>query len=126
MPQQAGKVPFYCPNYQADLSDRLMEALILVLFGAAVLYWFTSQQCKQLAITGARRECERHSVQLLDQTVQQTKLSMSRDHAGQWRFWREYRFDYSLDGINRHEGRLTMLGKRIIRSVLESFDPVIH
>jgi hypothetical protein len=81
---------------------------------------------KELAVGAARRECKLCSVQLLDQTVQLVKLSMSRDKSDRWRFWREYRFEYSDDGDNRLEGRLTLLGPRVIRIALEGFGPVIH
>jgi len=91
-----------------------------------VLYWRSSQQCKQYAVAAARRECELHRVQLLDQTVQQIKLSMSRDEADRWRFWREYRFEYSLGGVDRYEGRLAMLGHKLVRSALETSNPVVH
>ena len=102
------------------------EIILMVIVCTAVLYWYTSLQCKTFAVSHARRECEKHGAQLLDQTVQQVKLSMSRDPADRWRFWREYRFEYSRDGIERHEGKLTMLGYRLRRSVLETADPVIH
>lgn len=91
-----------------------------------ILYWYISQQAKTVAVRFARRECERQGAQLLDQTVQQVKLSMSRDDNHKWRFWREYRFEYSIDGINRYQGRLTMLGYRLLRSALETSNPVIH
>ena len=51
---------------------------------------------------------------------------MSRDRDSRWHMWREYRFEYSLDGIDRYEGRLIMLGNRLLRSVLETSNPVIH
>jgi hypothetical protein len=97
-----------------------------ILVIVVVLYWFNSMQCKSYAVVYARRECDKHGVQLLDQTVQRTKLSMSRDQGDRWRLWREYRFDYSEDGVNRYEGRLTMLGYKLLRSALETSGPVIH
>lgn len=99
-------------------------AIVAVCLGA--LYWRASQQSKQLAVSFARRECERRGAQLLDQTVQQIKLSMSRNRRGQWRFWREYRFEYSVDGNDRYEGRLVLLGRQVVRTLLEKPDPVIH
>jgi hypothetical protein len=83
-------------------------------------------QSKTYAVQYARKECEKESVQLLDQTVQRIRLSFSRDRNQQWRLWREYRFDYSIDGVNRLEGRLVILGYRLIRSTLENVNPVIH
>lgn len=79
-----------------------------------------------MALFFARRECSKEGVQLLDQTVQQIRLSASRDHNDRWRLWREYRFDYSIDGVNRYQGRLVLLGNRLLRSALETSKPVIH
>ena len=102
------------------------EILFLFVICGAVLYWYTSLQCKTFAVAHARRECEKHGVQLLDQTVQQVRVSMSRDQNNQWRFWREYHFEYSHDGQERYSGSLTLLGQRVVRVALETFDPVIH
>ena len=91
---------------------------VLVLIGFA-LYWYVAQEAKTYAVKYATRECERQKVQLLDQTVQQIRLSMSRDKHYQWRFWREYRFEYSFDDIYRYEGRLILLGNRLQRIALD-------
>jgi len=104
----------------------MSELLIILLIGAVLLYWQAAVRSKELAVQGARRECQLCGVQLLDQTVQQTKVSMSRDGNDQWRFWREYHFEYSHDGQERFSGSLTLLGQRVIRVALETFDPVIH
>jgi hypothetical protein len=100
--------------------------LFFVAVFVGVLYWYNSMQCKTHAVAYARRECEKHGVQLLDQTVQRIRISLSRDSNDQWLLWREFRFEYSMDGVNRHEGRLVILGYRLVRSALESFDPIIH
>ena len=104
----------------------MTELLLILAIGVVLLYWQAGVRCKELATIAARRECGLCNVQLLDQTVEQVRLSMSRDTSGQWRFWREYRFEYSHDGEDRFEGRLTLLGQRVIRVALETFSPVIH
>ena len=104
-----------------------MESYLLVLaVVGSLIYWYTAQQAKTNAVYYARRECEKQDVQLLDETVQQIKFSMSRNHQHRWRFWREYRFEYSVDGTNRCEGRLILLGHRLLRTALETSKPVIH
>lgn len=104
-----------------------MESLFfLFCLGAGVYFWFDSNQAKAMALHFARRECQKEGVQLLDQTVQRVRLSASRDSNDQWRLWREYRFDYSIDGVNRYQGKLVLLGRRLLRSALETSDPVIH
>mgnify|MGYP001963526597 FL=1 len=104
----------------------MSELIIVILIGLAILYWQAAVRCKELAILGARKDSKICDVQLLDQTVHQVKVSMSRDSTGQWRIWREYGFEYSQDGESRFQGRLTLLGQRVIRVALETFNPVIH
>ena len=100
--------------------------LFIISLLCVALYWHNSMQSKTYAVQYARKECEKEGAQLLDQTVQRTRLSFSRDMNDQWRLWREYRFDYSIDGVNRLEGRLVILGYRLVRSALENVNPVIH
>ena len=104
----------------------MSELLIIICIGAALLYWQSAVRCKEIAVKAARKECELCGVQLLDQTVQQMKVSMSRDVSGQWRMWREYGFEYSHDGDDRYSGNLILLGQQLKRVALETFNPVIH
>lgn len=104
-----------------------MESLLfLTCLCLGVYFWYDSNRAKAWALRYARRECNSAGVQLLDQTVQRIHLSASRDHTDQWRIWREYRFEYSIDGVNRYEGRLVLLGNRLLKSALETSHPTIH
>ncbi|XOV88557.1 MAG: DUF3301 domain-containing protein [Pseudomonadota bacterium] len=104
----------------------MTELLLLIVVGLVALYWQSAMRCKELAVIAARRECKLCDVQLLDQTVQLERLSLSRDASARWRIWREYRFEYTEDGDTRREGQLTLLGQKVIRIALETFNPVIH
>jgi len=99
--------------------------MILAVCGV-ILYWQAAMRAKETAVRAATKECKLCDVQLLDQTVHQTKLSMSRDGAQQWRVWREYRFEYTDDGEARYQGQVTLLGRYVLRIALETFNPVIH
>ncbi|MFN3239136.1 MAG: DUF3301 domain-containing protein [Pseudomonadales bacterium] len=102
------------------------ELLFIILVTVGGLYWVAAMRCKELAISTARRECNRHDVQLLDQTVHQNHISLSRDQDGRWRVWREYRFEYSENGVERRMGALIILGQRVMRISLESLNTIIH
>jgi hypothetical protein len=102
------------------------EFLLIILLGLIAVYWQSGMRGKELAVLAAKKECKLCGVQLLDQTVQQVKISMSRDTKDQWRIWREYRFEYTQDGEGRHEGQLTLLGQKVLRVALDTFNPVIH
>jgi len=104
----------------------MSEVLVIVLIVLAALYWQSAMRCKEIAVMTARRECKMCDVQFLDQTVQLVRISMSRDSEGRWRLWREYRFEYSDDGDTRRGGNLALLGQRVVRIALETFNPVIH
>ena len=104
----------------------MSELLIVLAIGTALLYWQAAARSKEIAIRAARQECKRSGVQLLDQTVLLTKLSMSRDYMGRWRLWRMYLFEYATDGEERFKGQLTILGPRVIRIELETMGPIIH
>ncbi|MGK0339197.1 MAG: hypothetical protein ACJAYE_002312 [Candidatus Azotimanducaceae bacterium] len=104
----------------------MSELLLVVAVTAGGLYWLAAMRCKEIAVASARRECNRCEVQLLDQTVHQHHLSLSRDQAGQWRVWRQYRFEYSENGDTRLTGAMTMLGQKITRIALETHNPIIH
>ena len=104
----------------------MAELLLIIVIAAAGMYWFAGMRCKEIAIATARRECKLCDVQLLDQTVHQNHISMSRDQTGQWRVWRRYRFEYSEDGVTRHYGNLVLLGQKVVRVALDTFDPIIH
>lgn len=104
----------------------MSEVLLLLFVVTLVLYWLSAMHAKDFAIMSARRECKLCDVQFLDQTVQLAKISVSRDESGQWRLWREYKFEYTDDGDSRRRGRLTLLGQRVMRITMETFNPVIH
>ena len=76
-------------------------------------------------MAAARRATDAADVQLLDQTVSLARVSMSRDRQGRWRLWRQYRFEYSRDGLNRETGQIIMLGPRL-ESVIGAESPTIH
>ena len=45
---------------------------------------------------------------------------------GIWRVWRQYRFDYSYDGVQRQRGFVIMLGKQLQAVVVPEEQPTLH
>ncbi len=104
----------------------LSELFLIIGIVTLGLYWLAAMRCKELAVMAARRECKRCDVQLLDQTVHQVRFSLSRDAEMHWKVWRQYKFEYSEDGVSRHSGSLILLGQRLKHVALETFNPIIH
>ena len=103
----------------------LADLLFVALIGAAAWYWFSGTRVRELAIAAARRSTEMADLQLLDQSVALARVSMSRDREGRWRLWRQYRFEFSRDGVSREVGHIIMLGHRL-EAVMVAENPTIH
>jgi len=104
----------------------LGEILVLFVFGAAGLFFFSAIRVRELAIQAVAQASRRDDFQLLDQTVHIQRISLSRDANGRWCIWRQYRFDYSLDGVERRQGHVMMLAKKVQAVVVSEGDPTLH
>lgn len=103
---------------------NLFDLLLMILAALGAGYFFNGIRVRELALAAARKTCERDSVQFLDQSVSVRRVSLSRDDGGRWRIWREYRFEYSVDGVERRRGHVIMLGYRLQGVVMGQ--PTLH
>ncbi|QEE23849.1 DUF3301 domain-containing protein [Rhodanobacter glycinis] len=89
--------------------DGLFELLPLLILLAIVGLWLKLSRAREMAVAEARRQCERHGLQLLDETVGLSGVRVRPVH-GQRRLERCYSFEVSIDGNDREPGRLWMVG----------------
>lgn len=77
-----------------------------LLVGATVL-WVRHRKFHEEALVLVRRYCERNDLQLLDSTVAFQGFRIER-----WPIYlcRSYRFEYSLNRIDRYRGLFTLCG----------------
>ncbi|GIX35405.1 MAG: membrane protein [Lysobacteraceae bacterium] len=93
----------------------MTEILFLLLgIAALVLTWSASRGAAEAARAHALSACQRQDVQLLDQTVYLQGVALRRDERGRVRLLRRYRFAYSTDGIDRHQGEMALLGSTLL------------
>ena len=104
----------------------LGEVLLVFVLGAAGVFFLEAIRVRELAIQAVLRASERDDFQLLDQTVHVQRLSLSRNGSGRWSIWRQYRFDYSYDGVERRQGHVIMLGKKLQALVVGERRPTLH
>lgn len=95
-----------------------MEIVIISLFIAVAWYWYDTNLARETAMMAARRACQRHGQQLLDETVVLTRVRPRRDHSGRVRWQRHYSFEFSGDGEQRRSGEVSLLGRRITGLIL--------
>lgn len=88
-------------------------ALVLLVVVAAIV-WFAqdSLAARERANRAAMEACQRLSLQFLDGTVAFARLSFAREH-GRLAFRRTYVFDYTANSIERRQGFVILLGRRV-------------
>ena len=91
----------------------LGDVIALFALSMLCLHVFGAVRVRELAVQAVMRTSKRDDFQLLDQSVHIQRMSMSRDETRRWRIWRQYRFDYSFDGVERRQGFVIMLGKQL-------------
>jgi len=105
----------------------IQEALLVVLFiGAIIAWWLDALRARDIALRAARTACQRHDLQLLDETVAVVRLRPARDPAGRMGLRRWYRFEFSDDNDNRREGSVEVLGRRAYATHLDLAPFTLH
>ena len=104
----------------------LGEIIAVFAFGLVCLHFLGSIRVRELAVQAVGRTSRQDDFQLLDQTVHIRRMSLSRDRTGRWRIWRQYRFDYTYDGVERRQGFVIMLGKQLQSVVVSERVPTLH
>ncbi len=104
-----------------------MNSIVIVLLILAVLiyFWIDSMNSREKAIAAAHRACKEIDVQLLDQTVALKSMRPVRNRQGRLSFQRIYAFEFSVDGVERREGRAVMLGQVLKQIQLDDDKGVI-
>jgi len=85
------------------------DLLVLLALAAVIGLWLKLSAARERATAEARSQCERYGLQLLDETVGLRALRLRRV-AGRRRLERGYGFEVSIDGADREQGSLWMLG----------------
>jgi len=92
-----------------------MTLLILMIVAAmAFAFWSASRAAAERAEAVGRDACRAAGVQWLDQSVHAIGLRLVRHESGWLGFERTFRFDYSINGEDRHVGKLVLRGDRLV------------
>ncbi len=88
----------------------MIESLLPLLLVLAGFYvWQSALRTRELARILSRDLCSQARVQLLDQTVALQRLMLVRVPARGLLLRRDYGFEFSVDGNDRHRGSLSIL-----------------
>lgn len=87
--------------------------LLLILLGLVVWFWQDTIARRDQAISAATDACRAQQLQLLDDTVALQRIALRRSAEGNIALERTFQFAYSLDGMQRKNGFIILLGNRI-------------
>ena len=69
-----------------------------------VWYWQDSLRSREFTLKRCRRLCEEHHVQLLDQSVHVARTCLAKTPRHNFFIRRFYAFEFSIGGVDRHNG----------------------
>lgn len=99
----------------------MSQLFTLLLLAGAAYYWWSAFQSKENATRAGKVACERSGLQFLDDTVEQRRVRLRRGQDGAMTFWRYYVFEFTVDGGKRYQGRLIMMGARVISLEMDAY-----
>jgi hypothetical protein len=91
------------------------DFVIIVILLGVLGFWWNSFATREKARRACLNECERRGLQFLDDSVALSQLRLRRNLLGRLVFYREYRFEFSEDGLRRFPGRVTLLGQQVLK-----------
>lgn len=100
-----------------ELSDILLFCFISTL----LIYWWSSQGIKQIALQAAKSYCLDKDLQLLDESMVLSSLRFKRNDRGLLRLSRRFSFEFTSTGERRYRGSIRLLGKRVSEVVLDAY-----
>jgi hypothetical protein len=92
--------------------SQVSDLIALLALAAVAGAWLKFTHARERAVDEARRQCARHGLQLLDETVGLRSLRWRRA-GGRRRLELGYAFEVSAHGDDRLDGRLWMHGDRL-------------
>lgn len=91
----------------------LPKLLGLCVIIAPLLFLYNSIRMRERAVSTGKRYCREFGYQLLDDTVRRDRAWLVGDVKRGWRIARQFRFEYSDDGVTRKNGAIVMLRGRV-------------
>ncbi|MCF6262795.1 MAG: DUF3301 domain-containing protein [Xanthomonadales bacterium] len=99
-----------------------MELLLIIVLVAISASWLTTMRARDRARSAVARLCKQYQLQLLDQSVALAGLKIARSSRGGLTLRRQFKFDYSEDGISRKNGSIWMKGDQAEMITIERSD----
>jgi len=91
----------------------LFELLLLGALALAAVFWWRTNELKQVAYRVAKRRCDESDVQFLDDSVVLSKVRFRRNDKGRIALLCGFSFEFSTLGDKRYRGEMQFLGRQL-------------
>ncbi len=92
--------------------------ILLLLIG---FYWSNAMKAREIAFIAVNVHCQKMDVQLLDEYVALIGIWPKRDNDGKIKAWRSYQFEFTSTGDERYNGKVVMMGDKVLSIQLEPY-----
>jgi len=99
----------------------LNDIILMGFMCLAYVYWYYTQEAKEIALRTARDHCLAMEVQMLDGYVALNGLWLKRDKLRKMRLRRSFLFEFSSTGDERYNGTVLMLGRQVESIYMEPY-----
>jgi len=111
-----------CRFYRTNYMNIIIFLGVLCLL---IWFWQDSLRSREIAVFYARQYCQSLSYQILDETVAVKMLKPGRELMGNFVFYRHYQFEFSLNGYDRYNGSVFLIGQKPTSIQLNHPDGII-
>ncbi len=91
----------------------MADTIALLVLAVALWFWNDSARTREQTLKYCRDACRDLDIQLLEETVALAHTRLKRDARGHLLVHRWYRFEFSIDGADRHPGAASVAGRII-------------
>lgn len=99
------------------LGDFIWFSMIVL----GLLYWWSAKGIKEIATDAIKLHCKEMDVQLLDESIVLSGYWFKRNVVGKLQTWRSFNFEFTSTGVDRFNGRVILLGKKVLDVELEPY-----
>lgn len=99
----------------------MLDLFLIVLLLMIGFYWSEGMKAREVALRAVTTHCYKMDVSLLDEYVALNGQWLKRDETGKFKAWRSYQFEFSSTGEERYDGKVIMLGKKVLSIQLQPY-----
>lgn len=109
---------------QKALEYRTMTILFwLAASGFTALYWLSTARAREMACYHGQKACRNLQLQFLDGSVVRYQTRIARSPGGQLALQRDYRFEFTADGLHRRQGHIRLCANTLVHLHLDQACP---